>query len=76
MQTISIGHRGGSLDGTTLDYDEIDEVIKVQVAEETWHDCQAVYGIMHFERKRQIKHTAASRRSNCEGHFPVVVAFA
>jgi hypothetical protein len=26
--------------------------------------------------KRQIKHTAASRRSNCEGHFPVVVAFA
>jgi uncharacterized protein YlaN (UPF0358 family) len=52
MQTISIGHRGGSLDGTTLDYDEIDEVIKVQVAEETWHDCQAVYGIMHFEHHR------------------------
>ena len=26
--------------------------------------------------KRQIKHTAASRRSNGEDHFPVVVAFA
>jgi hypothetical protein len=28
------------------------------------------------EGKRQIKHTAASRRSNGEDHFPVVVAFA